>query len=173
MRLTPRTVRNRTGGACSIDSSGFRDRGARHVYGSYKHREIVNGGAQSRGQSETPPAGPKAPASPRELLTNPTQRLHRCSPTWPSLTTHCDCPQAARRAAGAKARMNWSLRRGQNRAARRAPRLRTPNDFAHYRGGSPGCCELFIAHSLVQVSLNITIPSSLSSFVKQVRPGDL
>ena len=43
----------------------------------------------------------------------------------------------------------------------------------HYRGGSAGFCELFIAHSLVQLSLNITIPSSLTSLLKQARPAGL
>jgi hypothetical protein len=43
----------------------------------------------------------------------------------------------------------------------------------NYRGGSAGFCELLIAHSLVQVSLNITIPSSLISLLKQARPPGL
>ena len=42
-----------------------------------------------------------------------------------------------------------------------------------YRGGSAGFCELLIAHSLVQVSLNISIPSLLTSLLKQLRRAGL
>jgi hypothetical protein len=58
------------------------------------------------------------------------------------------------------------LRVGPSRRSRAAVRI-------SYRGGSAEFCELLIAHSLVQVSLNITIPSSLTSLLKQARPAGL